>query len=128
MAGKLVVFGCRHTATPVLGEEALRREAGLPEMDYRELPCLGALDPLMAMRELDGGAERVLAVGCYVGRCEHLTGSQRARRALARVGDVLEEVGVDRTRVGLVLGSPIDPVAIIAAIIGFMEGQGGDEE
>lgn len=128
MTGRVVVFGCRHTATPVLGDEAARRSAGLPELDYRELPCLGALDPLMAMRALDEGAERVLAVGCYVGRCEHLTGSQRARKALAHVGDVLEEAGVDRHRVGLVMGSPIDPRAINEAIIDFIERRGGDEE
>jgi coenzyme F420-reducing hydrogenase delta subunit len=126
--GKLVVFGCRHTATPVLGDEAARREAGLPDMEYRELPCLGALDPLMTMRALDEGAGHVLAVGCYIGRCEHLTGSQRAKRALARVGDVLEAVGADRSRVGLVLGSPIDPQAIYQAIEDFISSDRGDDE
>ena len=122
------MFGCCKTASPVLADEAARRGAGLPEMEYRELPCLGALDPLMAMRELDAGADAVLGVGCFVGRCEHLSGSQRARRAMDRVGDVLEEVGVDRSRVGLVLGSPIDPKAIYDAIKEFMTTDGGDDE
>lgn len=126
--GKFVVYGCRHTATPVLGDESLRREAGLPLVEYRELPCLGTLDPLMAMRDMVAGADRVLAVGCYTSRCEHLTGSQRAKRALAHVGDVLEEVGVDRTRVGIVLGSPIDPRSIFEAIIKFHSGEGGEDE
>jgi len=126
--GKLVVYGCRHTATPVLGDEAVRREAGLPPMEYRELPCLGTLDPLMAMRDLAAGADRVLAVGCFISRCEHLTGSQRAKRALDHVGQVLAEVGVDRSRVGLVLGSPIDPVSINKAIIDFIDDIGGDGE
>ena len=126
--GNLVVYGCRHTATPVLGDETVRREAGLPKMEYVELPCLGTLDPLMAMRDLMAGADRVLAVGCYPSRCEHLTGSQRAKRALAHVGDVLEEVGVDRSRVGIVLGSPIDPRAIFEAIIEFHLGVRGEDE
>ncbi|NIP33835.1 MAG: hydrogenase iron-sulfur subunit, partial [Thermoplasmata archaeon] len=104
------------------------RKAGLPEMEYRELPCLGALDPLMAMRELNAGADLVLGVGCYISRCEHISGSQRARRALGRVGDVLEEVGIDRSRVGLVLGSPIDPRGIHEAIKEFISSEGGDEE
>jgi coenzyme F420-reducing hydrogenase delta subunit len=125
---RLVVFGCRKTATPILGDEEARRKAGLPEMEYRELPCLGALDPLMALRELKDGADRVLGVGCFVSRCEHLSGSQRATRALARVGDVLEEVGVQRSRVGLVLGSPIDPVGVHDGIIEFMSSDGGDGE
>ncbi len=123
-----MVFGCRKTATPVLGDEDARKKAGLPDMDYRELPCLGALDPLTAMRELNAGADIVLGVGCYVGRCEHISGSQRARRAMTRVGDVLEEVGVDRSRVGLVLGSPIDPRGIHEAIKEFISRKGGDEE
>ena len=122
-----MVYGCRRTAPPVMGNEARRREAGLPEIDYRELPCLGALDPLMAMRDLVGGADRVLAVGCYVSRCEHLSGSQRARRALDRLGDLLEEVGVDRARVGLVLGSPIDPAGVFEAINDFISGDGGED-
>lgn len=126
--GRLVIYGCRHSATPVLGDEAARRAAGLPELEYRELPCMGGLDPLMAMRDLDEGADRVLAVGCYVGRCEHLTGSKRAQQAMAHVGDVLEEVGVDRRRVGLVLGSPIDPREMIEAIKRSLEDRGGDPE
>lgn len=125
---RLVVFGCKKTAGPVLGDEAARKDAGLPEMDYRELPCLGALDPLMAMRELNEGADMVLGVGCYVSRCEHLSGSQRTKRAIERVGDVLEEVGVDRSRVGVVLGSPIDPAGIFDAIKDFISSEGGDGE
>jgi coenzyme F420-reducing hydrogenase delta subunit len=125
---RLVVFGCRKTASPVLVEGGSRAEVGLPEMDYRELPCLGALDPLMPLRELADGADRVLAIGCYVGRCEHLSGSQRAKVAMAHVGDVLEDVGVDRSRVGLVLGSPIDPMAIHDAIKDFMSIDGGEDE
>jgi coenzyme F420-reducing hydrogenase delta subunit len=125
---RLVVYGCRHTATPVLGDEAVRREAGFPPMEYRELPCLGTLDPLMAMRDLANGADRVLAVGCLTSRCEHLTGSQRAKRALDHVGQVLQEVGVDPSRVGLVLGSPIDPGPMIVAIMDLMKSSGVDDK
>jgi len=126
--GTVVVYGCRHTATPVLGVEAVRREAGLPDMEYRELPCLGTLDPLQVMRDLVAGADRVVAVGCYTSRCEHLTGSQRARRALGHVGDVLEEMGVDRSRVGFVQGSPIDPMTINRGLTELLGPSGGDVE
>ena len=125
---KLVVYGCRHSATPVLADEAARTAAGLPDIEYRELPCLGALDPLMAMRDLDSGVDKVLAVGCYQGRCEHLNGSKRAQRAIGHLGDVLEAVGVDRGRVGVVLGSPIDGREMFELISRFLEGQGGDLE
>ena len=127
-AMRLVMFGCKKTASPVLGDEMARSEAGLPDIDYRELPCLGALDPLMALRELDAGADRVLGVGCYVSRCEHISGSQRARAAMERLRGVLEEVGVDGYRVGLVLGSPIDPNGIFDAIKEFISSEGGEDE
>ena len=119
----VVVFGCRHTAGPVISEGVL----DLPEYDYRELPCLASLDPLMILRALDEGAEAVVAVGCLVGRCRHLTGSQRARRTIAHVGDVLGEVGVARGRVGLVLGSPIEPKVILDGLEEFFESLRGDE-
>jgi F420-non-reducing hydrogenase iron-sulfur subunit len=125
---RLVVFGCRKTASPVLGDEGARQDAGLPDMEYKELPCLGALDPLMPLRELDGGADMVLGVGCYVSRCEHVSGSQRAKAAIERVGNVLEQVGVDRSKVGLVLGSPIDPAGLFDAINEFISGDGGEDE
>lgn len=125
---RIIVYGCRHTATPLL-QEASGREARihLPDLEYRELTCLGALDPLMVMRDLDEGADRVVAVGCLVGRCRHLTGSQRAKLALDRVGDILEEVGVGRERVGLVMGSPIDPEQIREGLQDFMKGSGGEQ-
>ena len=128
MAPRWVVFGCRHTATPLL-QEAAGREARvqLPDFEYQELTCLGALDPLMVMRALDEGADRVVAVGCFEGRCRHVTGSQRARRVLDHVGDVLEEVGVSRERVGLVLGSPIDPKGVREGLQELMEGSGGEQ-
>jgi coenzyme F420-reducing hydrogenase delta subunit len=125
---RLVVFGCQHTARAVLGDEEARRNAGLPEMDYREVPCLGALDPLMVLRELDGGADLVVGVGCYPGRCEHVSGSQRAKAAMDRLSGLLEEVGVDGSRVGLVLGSPIDPKGVFDAINDFVSREGGEDE
>ena len=123
-----VVFGCRHTATPLL-QEATGREArmALPSFEYKELTCLGALDPLMVLRALDEGADRVVAVGCLEGRCRHITGSQRAQRAMDHVGDVLEDVGIDRDRVGLVLGSPIDPERVRGRLREFIEGPGGEQ-
>jgi coenzyme F420-reducing hydrogenase delta subunit len=125
---RLIVYGCRHTATPLLQEAAGREtRISLPDLEYRELTCLGALDPLMVLRDLDEGAEGVVAVGCLVARCRHLTGSQRAKMGLDRVGDILDEVGVGRHRVGLVMGSPIDPAHIREGIQEFMEGSGGEQ-
>jgi coenzyme F420-reducing hydrogenase delta subunit len=116
---KVLAFGCKHTATPVI-EGATER----PDLEYVELPCLGALDALEVLRALDEGADAVLAIGCYISRCEHLTGSQRAQRVIGHVGDVLKEVGVDRSRVGIVMGSPIDEGGLLSDIMEFMDGQG----
>jgi len=120
-----VVFGCRHTATPVIGGPA-HRTAGdggvLPAHEYVELPCLGSLDVLDVLRALDGGAIAVLAVGCHEGRCRHLTGSQRAERVVGHVAGVLKEAGLDPGVVGLVLGSPLDGASILRAVRAFAEG------
>ena len=128
MAGGIVVYGWKHTASQVLGNGRALEAAGVHVAEYRELPCLGALDPLLVMRALDEGFDRVVAVGCYVGRCRHLTGSQRAGRAMTHVGDVLEEVGLDRHRVGIVMGSPIDPRGLLEGLRDFISGPEGDVE
>lgn len=121
--GKVLAFGCKHTATPVF-----EGASDPPDLEYKELPCLGALDALEVLRALNEGADAVLAIGCYISRCQHLTGSQRAQRVIGHVGDVLEEVGLDRSRVGLILGSPIDPRTINDAIKEFMSNDGGEDE
>ena len=119
----VVLFGCKHTAGPVISEGVL----DLPEYEYHELSCLASLDPLMVLRALDDGADAVVAVGCLVGRCRHLSGSQSARRVMGHVGDVLEEVGVRRDRLGLILGSPIEPKVILDGLEEFFESLRGDE-
>jgi coenzyme F420-reducing hydrogenase delta subunit len=118
--GGLVVFGCKHTATPVITG---RKE--MPGHEYRELPCLGSLDPLHVLRAMDEGAEGVVAIGCFVGRCRHLTGSQRAQQVIDHVGQVLDEIGIDRERVALVLGSPLDEGVIMNELSRFSEQLGG---
>ena len=117
---RLVVFGCQHTATKVL-----KGHRGLPPFEYHEIPCLGTLDPLAVLRAIDDGAEGVLVVGCYVGRCRHLTGSQKAKMVVGHVGDVLEEVGISRDRVGVVLGSPLDEGGIVSGLESFITALGG---
>ena len=116
----VVVFGCRYTATPVL-----EGRGGLPPFQYEELPCLGSLDPLQVLRALDEGAQGVLAVGCYEGRCRHLTGSQKAKRVIDHVGDVLEEAGLSRDVVGMALGSPLDERGIVSGLEDFIATLGG---
>ena len=125
-APRIVVFGCRHTATPVMLRAGGPEAVGLPEDSYVELPCLGSLDALEVLRALDRGAEGVVAVGCYQGRCKHLTGSQRAERVVGHVGGVLEEVGLGRDRLALVLGSPLEEGRIMLAIKEFKESLGGN--
>lgn len=111
--GRIVVFGCKHTATQVLEVAEAEGTWGLPEYTYVELPCLGALDGLEVLRAIDRGAPGVVAVGCYAGRCRHVSGSQRAEQVMSHVGKVLEDAGWDPGRLGLVLGSPLEGDVIL---------------
>ena len=121
--GRVVVFGCQHTATKVL-----EGRNGLPPFEYQEMPCLGTLDSLAVLRALEDGAKGVMVVGCYVGRCRNLTGSQKARMVIGHVGDVLEEVGIPRDRVDMVLGSPLDERGIVSEVERFIAALGGIDE
>ncbi len=125
-APRIVVFGCRHTATPVMLRAGGPEAMGLPEGSYVELPCLGSLDALEVLRALDRGASGVVAVGCYQGRCRHLTGSQRAERVMGHAGNVLEEAGLGRDRLALVLGSPLEEGKIELALKDFKDSLGGN--
>jgi F420-non-reducing hydrogenase iron-sulfur subunit len=112
--GRLLVLGCRHTATGAMPGG----EGGAPvPYVYEELECLGALDGLELLRALDRGAAGVLVVGCHEGRCRHVTGSRRAKAVVAHAQDILAEAGLDRSLVRLVLASPLEPGEVSKAVL-----------
>jgi len=91
---KLTVFACENSAIPA----AQATNAGSKAKLIR-VPCAGKVDPRSVLQALEGGADRVLIVGCHPESCRYLQGSSRAERRVKRLSDMLTKAGFDGSRV-----------------------------
>jgi F420-non-reducing hydrogenase iron-sulfur subunit len=63
--------------------------------------CSGAVDSIYVLKALIDGADGVLIGGCHPGDCHYQTGNLKARRRLAILKGILDEVGFTEDRVRL---------------------------
>jgi len=78
--------------------------AGSSRLDYPanvrviRVPCSGRIDPLFVLKALAQGADAVLVSGCHPGDCHYAKGNYYARRRLRLLVEMLDFLGVERSR------------------------------
>jgi coenzyme F420-reducing hydrogenase delta subunit len=60
--------------------------------------CAGSIDLAHILAAFELGADGVLAAGCHTGNCASLYGTVLAGERIAIARHILEEAGIDRTR------------------------------
>jgi F420-non-reducing hydrogenase iron-sulfur subunit len=63
--------------------------------------CSGGLDPVYVSKALLEGADGVLIGGCHPGDCHYQSGNYKARRRIAILQSILDQMGFDEDRVWL---------------------------
>ena len=63
------------------------------------VPCTGRVDILHLLKAIEDGADGVYVAGCLEGDCHYLTGNLKAKKRVAYVKKVLEEIGLESERV-----------------------------
>jgi F420-non-reducing hydrogenase iron-sulfur subunit len=63
------------------------------------VPCSGRVDPLHMIRALEAGADGVYIAGCLEGDCHFEVGNFKAKKRVAYVRHLLEEMGIEPDRV-----------------------------
>ena len=89
---------CTYTGADLAGTSRIQYP---PNIRIIRLMCSGGLDPVYVCKALLEGADGVLIGGCHPGDCHYHSGNYKARRRVAILRSILEQMGFDRDRVWL---------------------------
>jgi len=89
---------CTYTGADLAGTSRLQYP---PNVRIVRLMCTGAVDTIYVLKALLEGADGVLIGGCPPGDCHYQTGNYKARRRVAILKKILNQLGFDDERVWL---------------------------
>lgn len=83
------------------------------------IACSGRLEPVHLLRSLEDFADVAYVITCPEGECRYFEGNHRALKRVLRTQEIIAGIGLERERVGIIIGSGKDPktLADIAAEI-----------
>jgi F420-non-reducing hydrogenase iron-sulfur subunit len=66
-----------------------------------KLPCSGRAEIIHLMKALEDGADGVFVAGCLEGDCHYQLGNLRAKKRVAYVKQILDQVGIGSERIAM---------------------------
>ncbi len=99
---KMYVFYCSNSIEPE------QMAAGLGKLDgvtvkIISLPCSGKIDIPYLVKAFETGADAAVIVTCKQNECQHLEGNLRAQKRAEAVESLLEEIGMGRGRMSVIM-------------------------
>jgi coenzyme F420-reducing hydrogenase delta subunit len=108
----LTIFFCQQLDPDQdVNRRALEKELG-ERIRFFPLPCSGRIDPLHLMRALESGADKVYLITCPEGTCRYREGNLRAQKRIVFTQELIEEIGLERERLELIITSAGNPANI----------------
>jgi coenzyme F420-reducing hydrogenase delta subunit len=108
----ITVFFCQQLdANQDINRRSLEKELG-PRIRFFPLPCSGRIEPLHLLSALESGADMVYLVTCPEGVCRYQEGNVHARKRLMYAQKLIEEIGLERERIELVVTTDKDLLTI----------------
>jgi F420-non-reducing hydrogenase iron-sulfur subunit len=89
---------CAYTGADLAGTSRMQYP---PNVRTIRMMCSGGVDPIYVIKSLLEGADGVLIGGCHPGDCHYQSGNLKARRRVAILRGILEELGLDPDRLWL---------------------------
>ena len=98
---KIIVFCCNwcsYAGADLAGVSRLQMPT-----DFRviRVMCSGRVDPEHILKAFSLGADGVLVAGCHPADCHYIGGNYRTRRRIPLLQIMIEQFGVDRSRLQL---------------------------
>ncbi|MDP2156201.1 MAG: hydrogenase iron-sulfur subunit [Nitrospirota bacterium] len=99
----IAVFFCRQLDPDQdVNRRVLEKELS-KRIRFFPLPCSGRIDALHLLRALEAGADKVYVVTCPEGACHYREGNIRAKKRIAYAQSLIEEIGIERDCIELVV-------------------------
>lgn len=89
---------CTYTGADLAGTT---RQQYPPNVRVVHLMCSGAVDVVYVLKSLMDGADAVLIGGCHPGDCHYQSGNYKARRRVAILKTIFQQLGLPEERVWL---------------------------
>ncbi len=108
----LALFYCQN----VLGSDETERQALEKKYGHRlrlfPISCSGRLEPFHLLRALEEFADAAYVLACPEGTCRYFEGNHRAKKRVKRTQDIIEDIGLEKERVGIVMSSVDHPKSL----------------
>ena len=112
----LALFYCQNTPDSSEKERQALEEKYGKSLHLFPIPCSGRLDPLHLLRALEEFADAAYLIACPEGACRYFEGNRRAKKRVERTQQIIEGIGLEKERIGLIVRSVEDrrPLAKLA--------------
>jgi F420-non-reducing hydrogenase iron-sulfur subunit len=90
---------CAYAAADLAGSRRMQYPANVRVM---HVPCTGKIEMEHILSAFEKGIDGVLIAGCLEGGCHFLEGNLRAKRRTEYLQEMLDQIGVGRTRLRMV--------------------------
>ena len=89
---------CGYMAADTAGAMQVQYPANIK---FVRLPCTGKMDVRYVLEAFEQGADGVYVVACPIGNCHHVRGNERGQARMKRAAQILEDIGLERERLGM---------------------------
>ena len=108
----LALFYCRNVpGSSELERQILEKEYG-NTIRLFPIPCSGRLEPIHLLRSLEEFADIAYVITCPEGACRYFEGNKRARKRVERTQQIISDIGLEKERIGIIIGSKDTPKSL----------------
>jgi F420-non-reducing hydrogenase iron-sulfur subunit len=109
---------CAYAAADLAGSRRMQYPANVRIV---RLPCTGKIEPQQILAAFERGIDGVLVAGCLEGGCHFIEGNLRAKRRIASVKRLLDEIGLGGERLRMVNLSASEAPTFVARVREMVE-------
>lgn len=111
---KITLFHCINT----FGDAAEIYLTGKDNCELKtvKMPCSSMVKDVFLLRAFEAGADGVIVLVCPEGQCRYIEGNIRAKKRVAWVQNLLDEIGLDGRRLSLTNMAAGDKATAIQAM------------